>query len=113
MESSLSSSMLGKSLSKYTNKPADVMCVFESEVFGGYSVAINTQVAQTLDEVLIFAVSSLLSVFDSNKLTKLLMLCSLRNFSIKRVDGSTSFDSSAQSFGVTSIVITDKLEKLT
>jgi hypothetical protein len=90
----------------------DIRCEFESEVFGGFVSIVDTQVAQNIEEVLIFAISSLYGVLECNNLVKILSLAKLRNFRIKTCDGGPPLTSDTPSRGIRFIIITDSLNAL-
>ena len=107
----LSSSSLGFG-SKSISFSSDVRCVFESEVFEGFVCLVDTNVAQTVEEVLIFAVSSLYGILETNNFTKLLHFAKLRNFKINLCDGSSGIPPFTPSKGISKIVISDNLPSL-
>lgn len=108
MDKSLSSSWMGRPIPIDTK----VRCEFESEVFGGFVSIVDTMIAQNVEEVLIFAVSELYGVLETNKFEKILTLAKLRNFRIKSCDGDLLYLGSTPSRGIKTIIITDTLEPL-
>lgn len=95
-----------------TGSSKTIKVEFESKVFGGYSCLVDTNIAQTIDEALIFAVSSLYGVLETNGFVKILDLAKMRNFKIKSCDGNLFYTLGTPSKNVSHIIVADNLDSL-
>lgn len=94
----------------------EIRAEFQSKVFEGFFAIVDPNIAQTVEEVIIFAVSSLYGLLESSNLVNLLKYAKIRNFRLKRIYRSNEviekMVGDISSEGVTKIILCDDIENI-